>query len=148
AGLPRLAEGGHAGDANFFHGFAGRFQIVAGVEFLGRAREHLANGGGNRDAAVGIDVDLADAVLDAALNLFDRHAPGLLHVAAVFAQLVLQVLRHRGAAVHDEVAVGKLSVDRDDAVHGEHFAIGFASEFVGAVAGADGDSEGIHARLF
>ena len=49
--------------------------------------------------------------------------------------------------MHDEVAVGQLLVDRDDAVHRQHFAVGLASELVGSVAGADGDGQGIDARL-
>lgn len=34
--LAGLSEGGHTGDANLLHGVAGRLQVIAGVEFLGR----------------------------------------------------------------------------------------------------------------
>src|ERR1700738_2469166 len=51
---------------------------------------------GHRQPAVGVDIDLADAVLDAADDLLDRHAPGLRHLAAELVEGVLQRLRHRG----------------------------------------------------
>src|SRR6185503_18595495 len=64
AGVPGLAKAGHAGDADFLHRLAGRLQVVAGVELVGRFLQHLANRGGDRYAAVGIDVDLPHAVFD------------------------------------------------------------------------------------
>src|SRR5262245_39694998 len=81
AGLARLPEGDHAVNADLFHGFAGRLEIVARIELVGAGHQHLADRSRHGDTVVGIDVDLADTVLDAALNLFDRNAPRLLHVA-------------------------------------------------------------------
>ena len=57
-GVAGLAEGEHAGDADFFHGGAGRLEVVAGVEFFRRLGEHFADGAGDGQAVVGVDVDL------------------------------------------------------------------------------------------
>jgi hypothetical protein len=52
----------------------------------------------------------------------DRHAVGFLHLAAVLADLLEQVLRHAGAAVHHQVGVGDATVDLLDAVDGQDVA--------------------------
>src|ERR1700687_902226 len=72
------------------------FEIFARIEFLRIVVQYLSYLPGHRHAVVGVDVDLADAVLDAALDLGNRHAPGRLHLAAIGVDDVLQVLRHRG----------------------------------------------------
>src|SRR5271169_896635 len=78
-------------------------EIFARVEFFRVFVEHLADLPGHRHPVVGVDIDLAHAVLDAALNLGDRHAPGRFHLAAIGVDDLLQVLRHRGGAVHDQM---------------------------------------------
>src|SRR5438045_3859001 len=88
----RLAEGGHAGDANLLHCIAGRLEIIARIEFFGRLGKHLSNGSGDREPIVGINIYLAHTVLDASLNFFDGDAPRLLELAAIFVDDVLQVL--------------------------------------------------------
>ena len=55
--------------------------------------------------------------------------------------IVLQVLRHRGGAVHHQVGVGQAAVDLLDHVHRQHVAVRLAGELVGAVAGAHGDGQ-------
>jgi hypothetical protein len=86
---------------------------MAGLRYLrgsnspGCLGEHLADLAGHRHAVVGVDVDLAHAVLDAALDLLDRHAPGRLLAAVLGVDDVLQVLRHRGGAVHHEMVFGR-----------------------------------------
>ena len=50
---------------------------------------------GARKADVGVDVDLANAVLDGFLDFLDRNAVGFLHVAAVLADDGQHFLRHR-----------------------------------------------------
>ena len=49
--------------------------------------------------------------------------------------------------MHDEVHVGDALVDLLDAVDAQHLASGLLGELVGAVAGADGDGQGIHLGL-
>jgi hypothetical protein len=61
--------------------------------------------------------------------------------------IVLQVLRHRRRAVHDEMRVRQLAVDFLDHVHRQDLAVRLAREFVGAVRGAHGDGERIDLRL-
>ncbi len=55
---------------------------------------HLAERGCHREAAVGVDIDLADTMPDAADDLVNRHAPGLRHLATEFIEHVLQRLRY------------------------------------------------------
>jgi hypothetical protein len=96
-----------------------RLQIVARIELCGILVQVLANGGGHGQPNVGVDVDFAHAVLDAFLDFLDRYAVRLLHVAAISADVREQVLRHRRAAVHDEVRIRDSRVDRLDAVDRE-----------------------------
>jgi uncharacterized protein YaiI (UPF0178 family) len=97
---------------------------LRGSNSPGLSVQHLADLAGHRHAVVGVDVDLAHAVLDAALDLLDRHAPGLRHLAAELVDDVLQVLRHRGRAVHHQMRVGQLAVDFLDHVHRQDVAVG------------------------
>ena len=120
---------------------------LRGIE-LPRALFHgAAHGGGHGEADVGIDVHLAHAVADAFLDLRHRDAVGLANVAAVAADFLQQILRHRGGAVHDQVRVGQAGVDRLDALDGEHVAGRLALELVGAVRRADGDRQRVALRL-
>ena len=80
---------------HLLHRLAGGLQVVARVELLRRLGEDLADRAGDGQAVVGVHVDLADAVLDAALDLLDRHAAGRLQLAAVLVDDVLQLLRAR-----------------------------------------------------
>src|SRR5690606_16853927 len=98
AGVTRLAEGYHPVDADLLHRLAGRLQVIAGIELFGRLGEHLANRSGDRQAIVGIDVHLPHTVLDAALDLFDRHSPRLLQLPAKLVDDVLQFLRDAARA--------------------------------------------------
>src|ERR1700680_4858818 len=66
-----VAQRGHRG-----------FQELTRVEFAFALRCHFAKGRRHRQPAVGVDIDLADAVLDAADDFLDRHPPGLRHLAA------------------------------------------------------------------
>jgi hypothetical protein len=47
--------------------------------------------------------------------------------------------------VHDQVGVGQALVDGDEHVHLEDGAVGLLGELVSAVAGADGDGQGVDA---
>ena len=46
--------------------------------------------------------------------------------------------------MHDQVGVWYTGIDLLDAVNGENIASGRAGEFVGAMAGAAGDGQGIN----
>jgi hypothetical protein len=95
----------------------GRHQRLARVKLAGLLGKHLAHDASHGQADVGVDVDLAHAALDAALNFFHRHAIGLLDVATKLA---------------------------DD---GQNVAGGLAGELVGAVAGANGNGQRVYAGL-
>src|SRR3974390_2149677 len=71
-GWTALPEGDQAGLHPFLHCFASRLHVVARVELVRRLDEYLADCAGHGHAVVGVDVDLAHAVLDAALDLFHR----------------------------------------------------------------------------
>ena len=123
------------------------FRYERGIELARILGHRLSDRAGDRKPRVGVDVDLADAVADAQLDLLDRHAPGRADLAAVLVDDVDELLRHRRRAVHDEVGRRELLVDLLDHVHREHRAVGLARELVGAVARADGDRERVDAGL-
>ena len=81
--VSRLAEVAHALRDQRLHRRPRRLQVVARVELLGRLGEHLPDRTCHREARVGVDVDLADAVADPVLDLLDGNAPGGLELAAV-----------------------------------------------------------------
>ena len=109
--------------------------------------QHLPHGTGHGQPNIGVDVDLAHAALDAALDFFHRHAIGLLYVAAKLANDGQPFLRHAAGAVHHQVGVRDLRMNGDDAVHGQNVARGLARELVGAVAGANRNRQRINAGL-
>src|ERR1700730_19149637 len=82
--------------AEVAHRVHGRFEEFAWIEFAFALVRHFSERGGHRPPAVGIDIDLADAMLDAGGHLLARRAPGLRHLAAELVEGALQRLRHRG----------------------------------------------------
>ncbi len=110
--------------------------------------EELAGGARGGHAQIGVDVDLAHAVLDAFDDLFHRHAIGLAHVAAVGVDDFEPLLRYRGRAVHHQVGVGNAGVNFLDAADGQDVAGGRTGELVRTVAGADGNGQGVDLGLF
>ena len=49
--------------------------------------------------------------------------------------------------MHDQMGVGNGRMDRHDAVHGQDVTCGRAGELVSAMAGANGDGQGVHPGL-
>ena len=127
----------------------GRYREVEGTLIGNLTMTKLKSFYSARDSqpVVGVHVDLAHAVPDAELNLLDRHAPGGFQLAAVLVDDVLQFFRNARGAVHHQVVSGQPLVDCDQPVHLERFARGLLGEFIGAVAGADGDGQRVHAGL-
>ncbi len=78
-------------------------------------------------------------MLDGLLNFLDRHSIGLFHVPAVSPNLLEEFLGDAGGPVHHQVGVWNASVDLFDARDRQNVASWFAREFVGAMAGADGN---------
>ena len=145
--MARLAELLHPLAADHLHGVAQRDEVAARVELVGVVAHELADGGGGREAPVGVDVDLAHAVADAALDRVDRNAEGGLQGAAGGVDALDQVAGHRGGAVHHQVGVGQPAVDLLDQVHDQHVAGRRLGELVGAVARADRDGQRVDAGV-
>ncbi|MDT4778415.1 hypothetical protein FQZ97_106140 [compost metagenome] len=87
-------------------------------------------------------------MLDAFDDFFNRYAVGFLDVAAVLVDDRQPLLRNRRRTVHHQVSVRNALVDFFDTVDGQHVAGRRLGELVGAVAGADGDGQGIHLSAF
>ena len=105
----------------------------------------LADGRGQGQTDIGIHVDFADAHGGGPAQHVFRHAAGVAYVAAVLVAFLDELMRHGRGAVEDERIVGKLFADGFKAGEVE---FGFALKLVGAVAGADGDGQGVASGLF
>src|SRR5690606_17491631 len=147
AGIAGGAEGFVTGDADVAHGGDGLGEVFARIELAGVLRQELANRARGGQTQVGVDVDLAHAVLDALDDFLDRHAVGFADLAAVFVDDLQPLLRHRGRAVHYQMRVGDARMDFLDALDRQGVAGRRLGELVGAVAGADGDGQGIDLGL-
>src|SRR5512133_2921448 len=94
ASVSGLSELGHTFGNNLLHRLACRLQVVARIELLGSLRENFADRARDRQALVGVDVDLAHAISNSELNLFDRSSPRRLQADTILVDDVLQILRH------------------------------------------------------
>jgi len=77
------AEGFIAGDADITHGGDSGAEEFTRVEFARVGGHQATHRTGGRQAQVGVDVDLAHAVLDAFDDFFNRRAVGFFDVADV-----------------------------------------------------------------
>src|SRR3989344_1321394 len=136
-------EGFVTGDAHVAHGSHGGAEEFTWVEFARVGGHQATHRTGGRQAQVGVDIDLAHAVLDALDDFLNRYAVGLFNVAAVLVDDRQPLLRNRRRAVHHQVSVRNALVDLFDAVDRQYIAGRRFGELVGAVAGADGDGQGI-----
>ncbi len=131
---------------------AGGRQILARVEVVRVLREILADGAGHGKPKVGVDVDLAHRQRGglAKLLLGDAHRVG--HLAAVFVDHLHELLGHGGRAVEHDGEAGKTAGDllQDVKPQGRRHENALlvagtlgGGELVSAVAGADGDGQGV-----
>src|SRR5699024_251163 len=132
-----------AGNTEIAHCGNGFLEELARIELTGVLGQEAPHCTGSGQAQVGIDIDLAYAVLDTLNDLFNRHAVGLGNVTAVLIDNGKPLLGHRRGTVHHQVCVGDAGVNFFDTLNGESVAGGWTSEFVGAVAGTDSDGQGI-----
>src|SRR3981189_259342 len=98
--MARGAELLEALAAKIAHRIHRGFQEFTRIEFAPGLRGDLAERRGHRQPTVGIDIHLADSMLDAAANFLDWNAPGLRHLAAKGVEDVLQRLGHRWRTMH------------------------------------------------
>ena len=129
-------------------------EVLARVEMIGMLRHVLADAGGQAQAEVGVDVDLADCHGSGFAELVFGNADGVGQVAAVGVD-DLNVFRNdgRSAVQYDGEAgqaFGNFFEDveaqrrrNEDALFVARALFRF--EFIRAVAGADSDSQGIDA---
>ncbi|ABA49009.1 hypothetical protein BURPS1710b_0998 [Burkholderia pseudomallei 1710b] len=144
--LALAAERQIARDADLLRRFARGLQVIARIE-LARILEHVAaDRARDRETQVGVDVDLAHAVLDAFLDFLDGHAVGFLHVAAELADFREQILRHRRRPVHHEVGVRNARVNLLDPLDRQDVARRLLRELVRTVRRADRDRERVALR--
>ena len=103
----------------------------------------LADTGGHTQTQVGVNVDLADSALRRFPELIFRNTYGILQRTAVFVDDLHVFLRNRGGSVKD---------NRELRQPLRHFVQNVQTqlrvraqlELISAVAGADGDGQGIH----
>src|SRR5258706_1298363 len=81
AGIARGTKLHKAFAAEVAHRIHGGFKEFARIEFASAPGREFPERRGHRQPAVGVDIDLAHAMPDAANDLLDRHAPGLRHLA-------------------------------------------------------------------
>ena len=123
-----------------------RLQIFARIKFTGVFGKHFADLAGHGHAVIGVDIHLAHAILDAALDFFHRHTPCLRHLTAIGVDDVLQILRHGRRAVHHEMGVRQQAVNFFNHMHGQNSAVWLAGEFIRAMRRAHCNGQSIHLR--
>ena len=121
----------------------GGLEPLAGIELFGVLEHELAHSSGHGHADVGVDVDFTHTKRNSALHLFHRHAPSLGHLAAILVDGCQQVLGYGAGAVHHQMGVGDTGVDFLDAFNRQDVASRLAGELVSAVAGANGNGQGV-----
>src|SRR5690606_30036609 len=106
--------------------------------------QEAADSTGRRQTQVGVDVDLAHAVLDGFLDLFHRYTVGLFDVTTELIDDGQPVLRYRGRAMHHQVGVGEVPVDLFDPLNRQDVTRRRTGKLVGTMTGADGNGQRIH----
>ena len=129
---------------DLFDGRAGVAEVLSGIEVIGVFEEMFTDRRGASDAEVGVDVDLADGHGSRFAEHFFGDADSVGHFAAVLVDDGDAVLRNGRSAVQDDRETGQAFADFFEDIEAQlRFLAGF--EFISAVAGADGDGEGIAA---
>ena len=122
-------------------------QVSTWVEGTFVFGQKFADRTGDGHATIGVDIDLANTALDATLNFFHWHAISLLHLTTKLIDDVLQLLWHAAAAVHNQVSVWQLGMNRVDTVHRQDFAGRFLGELVCTMAGSDRNCQCVNASF-
>ena len=139
----------------FLHLVACRTEVLAGIEFARFLVEYLADCCGHCKTAVGVDVDLADSTLGSLAELLFGDTYCIGKFAAMSVDDVDIFLRNGAGSVEYDGEAGELLLDFVENVEceGRRYqtaGLGIAGALLGfelvcAVAGADGDCEGIAA---
>ena len=126
------------------HSLTGGFEVLPGIKVIRMLGEVLADNRGHCQTDIGVNVDFANCTAGCLTELFFRNADGTGHVAAVLVDDLHEFLRNRGRTMQYDRESGQLLGTFFEHIEPElGFGAGF--ELVGAVAGADGDSQGVTA---
>ena len=118
-------------------------EVLAGIEVIGMHSIVLADGGGQSEAEVRVDVDLADRASGSLTQLLLGNTDSTGHVAAELIDLGNEVLGNGGSTVQNDGEAGQTLLNFLEDVKAE-LGLGAGLELVSAVAGADGDGEGVN----
>ena len=135
---------------------AGGLQILAGVKVVGMLVEVLTDGAGHGQAQIGVDVDLTHGHGSGLTQLLLGDTHGVGHLAAVLVDHLHILLGHGRGAVENDGEAGQAADDLVQNVEaqgrGNQLTLLVAGalcggELVRAVAGADGNGQGVAASL-
>ena len=122
----------------------GGLEVLPGIKMIRMFRKVLTDNRGHGQTDIGVDVDLADSAAGCLTELLFRNADSTGHVSAVLVDLGNEFLRHGRRTVEHDREAGQLLGALFEHVEPE-LGLGAGLELVGAVAGADGDGQGIAA---
>ncbi len=134
----------------FFDLGASGGEVFAGVEFFRVFGHDLADGGGQGEAEVGIDIDLGDAGAAGDFDIGFGDAGGVFaQFTAVVVDFGDEVFGDAGGAVEDEWVIAEAGIEEGffDGLEAFEVEVLFSFEFVGAVGVADSDGDGVDAGL-
>ena len=127
----------------FFDVFSCRFEILSGIEMIGMFRKMFANGTGHCETEVGVDVDFANCHFCGLTKHIFGDTDGIGHCAAVAVDHFNVFGDNGRSTVENDGEFGQAFADFFEDIESQlGFLTGF--EFVCAVAGADGDGEGVN----
>ena len=135
---------------HFLQLLAGRSEIFARIEFGRFVVKHFTNHRRHRQAAIAVDVDLADRALGCSAELFFGDSDGVFQFTAIFVDFLHVLLWNGGRAVQNDREPGKPSFNLFKDIEAERgryenslFVDGTVSriEFVRSMARSDGDRQ-------
>ena len=131
---------------HFLDGGSCRLEVLARIEIRGMLRKMLADCSSHSQAKVRIDIDFADGHAGSFAQHIFRNAQGAIHLAAIFIDLLYKLRDDRACAMQNDGEAGEQLADFLENIETQ---LGLCArlELVGAVACANGDSKGIHARF-
>ena len=128
-----------------FDGFPGRSQILTGIEVTGVLREVFADGCRHGQTQVRINVDFADTESSRFQQHVFRNALGSVQFAAVLVAFFYERRNDGRSAMQYQRVTGQ---HVGDLLQTGEIQFRFAFKFVGAMAGADGNSQAVAAGTF
>ena len=119
-------------------------EVLTGVKVVGMLGHVLTDGGGHGQTQVAVDIDLADGHLGGVAQHLLGDADGIGHLAAEAVDGFNIGLNDRGRTVQNDGEAGQTLADLLQDIEAQ-LGLLAGLELVGAVAGADGDGQGVYA---